>query len=128
MATNALFQSNHSLMQSSGALFAFNTLALTNTTFLSNTAASFGGAVGAVGAATLNGGLFRNNVGMSGAGGGLLTFDTLSVSGTQFISNTAGTKGGGAFAAGAATLVGTQFSATRRQTMAAAQTLAVRRR
>jgi uncharacterized repeat protein (TIGR01451 family) len=94
-----------------GGLWANNTLSLTGTQFISNTASGYGGGARIVGATTLNGGLFQNNnsTGSFGGGGGLWANSTLALSGSLFISNTAVQGGGGAFAGGAATLNGGLF-------------------
>jgi predicted outer membrane repeat protein len=77
-------------------LLAGNTLTLSGTQFLSNSAALYGGGAFAYDAATLNGGLFRNNV-SAGTGGGLVAANALALTGTQFINNAAGTDGGGLY-------------------------------
>ncbi len=75
-------------------------LELSNTNIFSSTAIN-GGGVACNSAAVLVGGQFSNNVGVD-YGGGLLNFsiDRLVISGTQFISNTAGINDGGAGANG----------------------------
>jgi uncharacterized repeat protein (TIGR01451 family) len=99
---NGLFQNNTSTTERGGGLYTLSTLALTGTQFLSNTAYLYGGGATAEGAATLTGGLFKNN--STSYGGGLYAGSTLDLTGTQFISNTAQFDGGGAVANNAATL------------------------
>ena len=71
-------------------------LVLLNTNILSSTATN-GGGVSCSGTALVIGGQFINNR-STDYGGGLLNYsiDTLTISGTQFISNTAGINDGGA--------------------------------
>jgi predicted outer membrane repeat protein len=79
-----------------GALYASGTLVLTNTQFLSNTAPASGGGAYAAGATTVSGGLFQNNQCTTTAGcdGGGLYAGSLTLTGTQFLSNTAHQFGG----------------------------------
>ena len=97
------------MVNNGGGLNTQSTLTLTGTQFLSNTSANsgYGGGAYVLGAATLNGGLFQNNIAnvAFSDGGGLFTGGTLTLTGTQFLSNTANV-GGGAVATGAATLIG----------------------
>jgi hypothetical protein len=94
-----------------GGLRTESALALTGTQFISNTSRSHGGGAFAFGAAALNGGLFQGNqcAQDSCMGGGLRANGTLALTGTQFISNTARWRGGGASAAGGAALNGGLF-------------------
>ncbi len=84
-----------------GGLGADNPLTLNDTEFISNASEFGGGGVRANGPIALIGGIFRNNqVGVTfglGLGGGLEAYDTLAISGTKFISNTAPGRGGGVF-------------------------------
>jgi len=98
-----------------GGLFTNGTLALTDTQFLSNTAVSHGGAAYGNGATTLAGGYLQNNrcTGGTCRGGGLDANGTLTLSGTQFISNTSGGNGGGAYAGGVAQLSNARFQINR---------------
>ena len=91
-----------------GGIDVLLTLALTNTQFVSNTAGGAGGGAWVQGAATLNGGLFQQNASTANDGGGLYVKAALTLTGTQFISNTA-SGGGGASVLGAATLNGGLF-------------------
>jgi predicted outer membrane repeat protein len=83
-----------------GGLYA-SILTLTGTQFISNTADVNAGGVFAI-TATLNGGRFENNrcTGTNCQGGGLEVSDTLILTGTQFIRNTANGNGGGLYALG----------------------------
>ena len=110
--TNGLFQ-NNSTNSAGGGLYANTTLTLTGVQFLSNTAISSGGGAyigGAFvsGAAQLTNGLFQNNS-TNNSGGGLNANSTLTLTGTQFLSNTAQGFGGGAFVSGAAQLTNGLF-------------------
>ncbi|MEP7356157.1 MAG: hypothetical protein ABI847_02830, partial [Anaerolineales bacterium] len=113
--TGSLFQDNQCLAgncNGGGLLSFFNTLALTNTRFLSNTADGAGGGAYVYGPAVVNGGLFTHNqcsnvIGCDG--GALNTQDTLNLTGTQFISNSAHFRGGALFANQAAVLVDALF-------------------
>jgi predicted outer membrane repeat protein len=82
--------------QDGGGLYVYGDAALTNTWVLTNTANRHGGGlhVGA-GRADVLGGLFAGNQATSGNGGGINLNNSISLSGTQFISNTAGQDGGG---------------------------------
>lgn len=78
-----------------GAVYASGSAALTNTQVLSNTANLHGGGVTILdGRGDLVGGIFRNNTAAQD-GGGVNINNSISVTGTQFISNTAGGAGGG---------------------------------
>jgi predicted outer membrane repeat protein len=104
-----LFQNNsstHSTLGGGGGLIA-NTLSLTGTQFLSNTANSGSGGAWASGVAMLNGGVFQGNSGKDG--GGLLAGDTVNLTGTQFLNNTASNEGGGLLAGSAMTLTAISF-------------------
>jgi uncharacterized repeat protein (TIGR01451 family) len=82
--------------QDGGGLYVSGDAALTDTLVLSNTAARHGGGlhVGA-GRADVLGGLFAGNQAVNGNGGGIDLNNSISLSGTQVISNTAGQDGGG---------------------------------
>ena len=110
--TGGLFQNNLAAFENSlgGGLYAGATLTLTGTQFLSNTAGGGGGGAVASVAASLNGGRFQNNrvISPTGLGGGLMA-GALTLTGTQFLSNTAGGAGGGAAASGDVSLSGGLF-------------------
>ena len=96
-----LFQNNQCNVRfncNGAALFAGADLTAANTQFLSNTSISDGGAVWGIGNITVNGGLFQNNqcTGASCQGGGLWAGNTLALTDTLFLSNTA-QRGGGLY-------------------------------
>lgn len=93
-----------------GGIYATGALSLTGISVLSNTAEGRGGGAYGTGRVTVIAGLFQNNVSGADLGGGLLANNTLAMSGTRFVSNTA-TAGGGAFVFGVTTLVGGRFEA-----------------
>ena len=86
-------------------------LTLTNTTLISNTSQGDGGGARSQAEMVVSGGLVAGNVCAEAgcAGGGLASNTTLSLTGTQFISNTAGGAAGGLLASGAATVSGALF-------------------
>ena len=96
-----------------GGLLANGTATLTNATFISNTAQTwYAGGAYIGGAATVNGGTFQLNTApnvTNGRGGGLLAAGTLNLTGTQFLTNTAGADGGGLLAFYTATLTNATF-------------------
>jgi len=120
--------------QDGGGVYANSTLALTSTRVVSNTALQGGWAGGAYAgdAASLNGAVFQGNT-SAARGGGLYVEGELTLTDTQFISNTANegggvnardivnvtggafignrgnTKHGGLYARGALTLADTRF-------------------
>jgi predicted outer membrane repeat protein len=61
----------------------------------------------------VTGGLFQNNLAISGNGGGVSSQGTLSLSSTQFTNNTARYDGGGAYAIGAMAVTGGVFQGNR---------------
>ncbi len=113
--TGGRFEGNASSRHGGGlAVRAFaSPLTLRDTRFISNTAQNNGGGLWIeINGATLNGGLFERNTTLSneGDGAGLWVFHNLTLTGTQFISNTAQNNGGGAFvSSGNATLNGGHF-------------------
>lgn len=78
-----------------GGLFAANTLVLSGTQFISNSAPLMGGGVYVAGAAAITSGLFQDNDAING--GGIFANSGLVLTGTQFIRNTASTAGGGVY-------------------------------
>ncbi len=88
-----------------GGLYTNGPAVLTDSQFLSNTAASGGGVW--AGGAFLTGGRFEGNISAGGLGGGLST-GPLTMSGTQLVSNTA-MCGGGAFAISPVIINGGRF-------------------
>ena len=107
-----LFQANQCTQGGcqGGGLYTISTLTPTRTQFLSNSARLGGGGVLA-GAGVLTGGLFQGNFCTQDDcdGGGLYTGDTLSLTGTHFLSNTARQGGGGVYAFAAVVLNGGLF-------------------
>jgi hypothetical protein len=100
----ARFVGNHAA--SGGGIYTYHTLHMTNTVFVGNTVPGNGG--GAWGnAAHLLGGLFQENASGELNSGGGLAANTVTLSGTRFLSNTA-RSGGGAWAV-EATLAGGWF-------------------
>jgi hypothetical protein len=99
------FENNHSTgdFANGGGLYASASLSLTNTQFISNSAPNSGGGAysGAFnGAVNVADSRFENNrvTSDSGNGGGLYASGSLpSLTGTQFISNSAPNSGGGAY-------------------------------
>lgn len=98
-----------------GAIRAYRSLILSDTTVISNTGVDYGGAVyveQAGGTASVIGGQFINNRVTSGSlyglGGGLYSFYDISVTATDFISNAA-LRGGGLYARGAAVIENSHF-------------------
>lgn len=124
-----LFQNNHA--DYGGGLYTRETLILTGTQFISNTASEVfgGGGVLVEGPAQITDALFRKNSSVSSGGGGLQAEDTLTLIGSIFEENTAkygagayvdasaqvrggrfqNNNGGALSVAGALTLTGTQF-------------------
>ncbi|HET7089992.1 MAG TPA: choice-of-anchor Q domain-containing protein [Anaerolineae bacterium] len=96
-----------------GGVYVSNTLALSGTVFVSNTAFGRGGGAYVIGTATVTAGEFENNHSTSSnpttsLGGGLSVSGTLTLRGTQFISNSA-QHGGGASVLGSTSLTGATF-------------------
>ena len=92
-----------------GGIYASGAIILTAGRFIGNSAYG-GGGLYTAGAVTVTNSSFVNNraTGLVSQGGGLATFDTAMLAGTQFVSNTA-SLGGGLYVGGAATLVGASF-------------------
>lgn len=93
-----LFQ-NNTAANAAGGMWASDTLTVHDTQFISNAATLNGGGAFVQNGTVLNGGLFQNNksVDATGSGGGLYANRGGWLIGTQFISNTAGGDGGGAY-------------------------------
>ena len=106
--TDGLFQGNQSL-SNGGGLFSFSQTTLQNTQFLSNTAQNQGGGASAPGVLTITNGLFQNNQTIVGTGGGLFGQDFATLHSTQFLSNTAASRGGGIYMLGAVTVTTSLF-------------------
>jgi hypothetical protein len=103
--TNGSFQGNKCTDNPchGGGLLANGALTMTGTNFISNTSTSDGGGAYALGEALLTNGSFQGNkcTGDGCNGGGLLSASTLTLIGTDFISNTSTSYGGGAWTQGA---------------------------
>jgi predicted outer membrane repeat protein len=106
------FQSNTAQSTGGGGIYAYSSLDITETVFLSNTVHGAGGGAFTEGMVKLNGGLFRGNH-AAGFGGGLATYAAADLAGTQFVGNDAGSDGGGADIFGTATLSGVLFQDNR---------------
>jgi predicted outer membrane repeat protein len=96
---------------SGGGLRAESTAALTNTQFIGNRGGTGGGAA-VLGALTLAGGLFQNNVctHVMCTGGGLFAYSSLSMSGTRLAGNRAVSGGGLGHASGNAQIANSLFA------------------
>jgi predicted outer membrane repeat protein len=112
MLTNVIIISNTSQGSTyvGGGIYSEAPLTLTNVTIAHNAAASSGGGVYVNNSLSLSGGKFENNAcaNLTCDGGGLWA-TTVSMSGTQFLTNTAMRRGGGLFAASSITLTGGLF-------------------
>ena len=109
--TGGLFQNNRSTTGTGGGLYNSGTATLTNTAFISNTAHNDGGALITLGELFISGGLFQENdcTGFGCDGGGLFGFSRTTLSGTQFLGNSAQDEGGGASAPGVLTVTNGLF-------------------
>ena len=96
-ATASRLENNVSANNWGGGVFANTSAVLTNTELISNTSMYAGGGLASYGAVSITGGRFERNLSTNGGwGGGLYTAGpVLSISGTQFLSNTATAVGGG---------------------------------
>ncbi len=93
-----------------GGLYVLQTLTLTGTEFISNTAnGSGGGGAYVFGSTQIAAGRFENNQSVNGAGGGVLTGGQLTLTDTDFISNSAHLDGGGARASLMTHVIGGRF-------------------
>ena len=110
--SGATFSDNDCTGFCSGAgIWSDSVLTLTDTLFEGNTSAFNGGAAASVTHAEVRGGLFENNTSNASGygGGGMVVFGTATLSGTQFISNSAYTYGGGLYSSYTTTLTNTVF-------------------
>lgn len=107
-ATNGLFRRNQT-SSNGGGLFSFSQTTLQNTHFISNTAYNQGGGASAPGVLTITDGLFQQNQTVVGTGGGLFGQDFTTMHNTQFLSNTAASRGGGMYMLGAVTMTNSLF-------------------
>jgi predicted outer membrane repeat protein len=98
-----------------GALAATTTLDIAGSSFISNTAATFGGAAVANGSALITGSVFTSNrvTGTNGMGGAVWVTGTLNITNSTFLTNSAlfgaGSQGGAIGAAGRLSLLGDIF-------------------
>ncbi len=109
--TNGSFQGNKctAFGCKGGGLYAA-LLTLTGTDFITNTSAGVAGGVWVDGNAVLTNGQFQGNkCTASNCQGGGLNVDGLTLTGTQFISNSSAAQGGGAWANSAAVVTNAQF-------------------
>lgn len=108
--TTSLFQGNACLAEfcNGGAVVATSRVVLTDTDFLTSTAQQLGGALYAVGAVSVSGGLFLNNkCQAANCDGGAVFSDAWVVfSGTTLVNNSSGDDGGAVYADTGATLTG----------------------
>jgi predicted outer membrane repeat protein len=105
-------EDNHALNNWGGGLYAHDTATLTDTNVLRNTSKYAGGGIAVqFGNARVTGGRFESNqAGFDGWGGAIYTGGpSLTISGTQFYTNTAQTTGG-AVAANSITIVNATYS------------------
>ncbi len=109
--TDLTVQNGLSNSTGGGVYVSNGPLTLDNVDVLSNTASGSGGGVWASGAMTVTGGLFQNNLctGSSCNGGGLYGGETLVLSGTKFVSNTAQVSGGGSYNINTAQVTDAEF-------------------
>ncbi|MEP7359543.1 MAG: hypothetical protein ABI847_19985, partial [Anaerolineales bacterium] len=96
LLTNLILLSN-TAGAAGGGVFASSFITLTNVQFISNTAAGDGGGLDGGAALLINGGLFRGNqcTGIGCGGGGAYATSNVVLTGTQFLSNTSTSDGGG---------------------------------
>jgi predicted outer membrane repeat protein len=94
--SGVVFQNNRSNNGGGGGLYANGTLALTDTLFLSNAALGRGGGANVETSATVNGGVFQNNISTQGGGGLYSDSSLVALTGTQFLGNI-GIQGGGVY-------------------------------
>lgn len=96
-AANSHFENNTSAHNWGGGIFANTSAVLTATDVISNLSMYAGGGLASYGSVTVTGGRFERNLATnSGWGGGLyMAGPVLTISGTQFLSNTATATGGG---------------------------------
>lgn len=110
--TGGVFQDN--MAAKGGGLWTNGSTTLSGMAFISNTATvAGGGAYLESGAAIASGGVFEGNqaiVSPVGSAGGLYAA-ALTMTDTRLISNSAAIRGGGAYVAGSASIIGAQFIA-----------------
>jgi hypothetical protein len=97
---NVKLANNTSVKNIGGGLFTDGALTAENSQFLGNWAYRGGGGALTEGTTVITGCLFQDNVASALDGGGLFSFRTLNLSGTRFINNRSGEKGGGLYLEG----------------------------
>jgi YVTN family beta-propeller protein/predicted outer membrane repeat protein len=109
-AANTRFEGNRSLSAAGGGLYTYHNVILSDTRFINNSAGSDGGGALVILDATVINGYFERNASRGGyyLGGGGLGAGSMSLSNTQFLSNTAAYYGGGA-STNLATIMGGRF-------------------
>jgi predicted outer membrane repeat protein len=118
--TNSRVENNTASQDRGGGVFAHDAL-IVNTQFISNSAQSVGGGLYATGvmdgsqriSINIIGSVFeRNSLSdlLNSQGGGLYALEAASISGTQFLTNSAGASGGGAYISNTAVLSNVIFS------------------
>jgi predicted outer membrane repeat protein len=120
VVNGSYFERNTAGGREGGAVRAYRSLILSDTTFISNTGVDYGGAVYVeqiMGVASVSGGQFINNQVTSGdpglgLGGGLYSFHDIFITATNFASNTA-LHGGGLYAREAAVVTDSRFERNR---------------
>jgi predicted outer membrane repeat protein len=114
-ASGGLFRGNACTQDGclGGGLYANGALTLTGTDVLSNSSRSSGAGVAALGGAALTNGLFQGNACSQSVcqGGGLYAGGALALTltDTDFLSNTTRSNGGGALATASVTMIGGRF-------------------
>ncbi len=112
VVSNGLFQDNHCTESAcyGGGLLASDALTLTSTNFYSNTSRLGGGGLWVGSGVTVTHAHFENNACAAAGceGGGLYGSDSVTLTDTQFISNTSG-RGGGVWAGGAVSISNARF-------------------
>jgi predicted outer membrane repeat protein len=106
-----LFRNNHGTNGVGGGLYNLGMTTISSTSFLSNTAWYWGGALVSSGDLLVSGGLFQANrcTDLLCDGGGLYGFSQATLTGTQFLGNTAQYLGGGAFVSDDLTVINGLF-------------------
>jgi predicted outer membrane repeat protein len=96
-AVNSHFENNISANNWGGGVFANQSATLIGTDLISNTSMFAGGGLASYGSVSISGSRFERNLATTGGwGGGLyMAGPLLTISGTQFLSNTALATGGG---------------------------------
>lgn len=111
MLTNGLFQNNRSTNGLGGGMYSSGAATISGAHFVDNASQGDGGGALTLGSLTLVDGLFQANqcTSFSCDGGGLSSFSSTDILGTQFISNTAQDHGGGLQTGGTLTIINGLF-------------------